>query len=136
MQPVNCPFEGETIVGVVPRLLERAAELHRLHSAVDRAAAGHGVAVLVMGEPGIGKTSLLQTFVAELETRTRVLAGVCEDLLTPRPLGALWDIARTCPGPLATALAARANPELLPAAVIEELARPRGPSRRSDRACG
>ena len=113
---------------MVPRLLERAAELHRLHSAVDRAAAGHGVAVLVMGEPGIGKTSLLQTFVAELETRTRVLAGVCEDLLTPRPLGALWDIARTCPGPLATALAARANPELLPAAVIEELARPRGPT--------
>jgi predicted ATPase len=73
------------MIGVVPRLLERAAELHRLHSAVDRAAAGRGVTVLVTGEPGIGKTSLLQAFVAELETRTRVLAGVCEDLLTPGP---------------------------------------------------
>jgi predicted ATPase len=78
------------MIGVVPRLLERAAELHRLHSAVDRAAAARGVTVLVTGEPGIGKTSLLQAFVAELETRTRVLAGVCEDLLTPRALGALW----------------------------------------------
>ena len=111
------------MIGVVPRLLERAAELHRLRSAVERAAAGRGVTVLVTGEPGIGKTSLLQTFVAELRTRTRVLAGVCEDLLTPRALGALWDIARTRPGPLATALADRANPDLLPAAVIDELAR-------------
>jgi len=116
------------MIGVVPHLLERAAELHRLHSAVDRAAAGRGVTVLVTGEPGIGKTSLLQTFVAELGTRTRVLAGVCEDLLTPRALGALWDIARTRPGPLATALAARANPDLLPAAVIEELARRPAPT--------
>jgi AAA ATPase domain len=111
------------MIGAVPRLLERAAELHRLHSAVDRAAAGRGTTVLVTGEPGIGKTSLLQAFVAELETRTRVLAGVCEDLLTPRALGALWDIPRTRPGPLATALAARANPDLLLAAVTEELAR-------------
>ena len=52
------------MIGVVPHLLERAAELHRLHSAVDRAAAGRGVTVLVTGEPGIVKTSLLQTFVA------------------------------------------------------------------------
>jgi hypothetical protein len=35
------------MIGLVPRLLERAAELHRLHSAVDRAAAGRGVTVLV-----------------------------------------------------------------------------------------
>jgi predicted ATPase len=116
------------MIGVVPRLLERAAELHRLHSAVDRAAAGRGVTLLVTGEPGIGKTSLLQTFVAQLGTRTRVLAGVCEDLLTPRALGALWDIARTRPGPLATALAARANPDLLLAAVLEELARRPAPT--------
>jgi predicted ATPase len=61
------------MIGVVPRLLERAAELRRLHSAVDRATAGRGVTVLVTGEPGIGKTSLLQTFVVELGTRTRVL---------------------------------------------------------------
>lgn len=116
------------MIDVAPRLLERAAELDQLHSAVERAGGGHGMTVLVMGEPGIGKTALLQAFVAGLDARTRVLAGVCEDLLTPRALGALRDVARTHPGPLASALADQADPELLLAAVNDELARPPAPT--------
>ena len=46
----------------------------------------------------------------------------------PRALGALRDVARTHPGPLASALADRADPETLLAAVIDELAKPPSPT--------
>jgi hypothetical protein len=46
----------------------RDAELHTLHAAFDEAVAGHGSLAMVVGEPGIGKTSLteqLAGYVAE-----------------------------------------------------------------------
>lgn len=44
---------------VRPRLLEREADLARVESALDRAQAGHGDALVAWGPAGIGKTSLL-----------------------------------------------------------------------------
>ena len=70
----------------MPSLLERQAELQMLGTAVERAGAGRGSAVLVLGEAGIGKTSLVHAFLAAASGRARVLAGACEDLLTPRTL--------------------------------------------------
>jgi predicted ATPase len=46
------------------QLLERTALMEALLAAHDRTAAGHGSTVLVEGEAGIGKTSLLQEFAA------------------------------------------------------------------------
>ena len=43
-------------------LLEREPELGVLRAAVVEAAAGRGSVVLVLGEAGIGKTSLLRAF--------------------------------------------------------------------------
>ncbi|MFA4929131.1 MAG: AAA family ATPase [Patulibacter sp.] len=43
----------------LPRLVGRAPELDRLTALVDRVAAGHGAAVAVAGDPGLGKTALL-----------------------------------------------------------------------------
>jgi DNA-binding CsgD family transcriptional regulator len=40
-------------------LIGRAAEITRLHELLGQAAAGSGVALVVRGEPGIGKTALL-----------------------------------------------------------------------------
>ena len=45
-------------------LLERDATLDALTRAVRGAAAGHGSVVLVAGEAGIGKTSLVRAFAA------------------------------------------------------------------------
>ena len=73
----------------MPSLLERQAELQMLGTAVERAGAGRGSAVLVLGEAGIGKTSLVHAFLAAASGRARVLVGACEDLLTPRALGPL-----------------------------------------------
>jgi len=114
---------------VLPYLLERQAELQVLGTAVERAQAGRGSAVLVLGEAGIGKTSLVQAFLTAVPGRTRVLAGACEDLLTPRALGPLRDAARSAAnGPLAAALSPRTDPELVFTAVRDELASPPSPA--------
>jgi predicted ATPase len=47
---------------VATRLLERDTELRTLDAALDRAAGGAGSVVLVSGEAGIGKTSLVRAF--------------------------------------------------------------------------
>ena len=113
----------------MPSLLERQAELQMLGTAVERAGAGRGSAVLVLGEAGIGKTSLVHAFLAAVSGRARVLAGACEDLLTPRALGPLRDAARSAPGgPLAAALSPSADPDLVFAAVCDELTAPPSPA--------
>src|SRR5215813_11537348 len=100
-----------------------------LGTAVERAHTGQGSAVLVQGEAGIGKTSLVQAFLAAVGGRTRVLAGACEDLFTPRALGPLRDAARSAVnGPLAAALSPRTDPDLVFTAVCDELASPPSPA--------
>lgn len=91
-----------------PVLLERADELAVLVEAVRAAATGIGSAVLVTGEAGIGKTSLVRAFAARVSGRVRVLTGACDDLVTPRALGPIRDVAARTGGPLAGALAGRA----------------------------
>jgi DNA-binding CsgD family transcriptional regulator/tetratricopeptide (TPR) repeat protein len=86
-------------------LLERDADLAVLHEVVRAAAGGHGSVVLVAGEAGIGKTALVDTFLAGTDRTLRGLRGACDDLLAPRPLGPFRDIARAAGGDLAAALA-------------------------------
>jgi DNA-binding winged helix-turn-helix (wHTH) protein len=66
------PEHGRIVVG-------RGAELATLRAAFERAATGHRQLCFVTGEPGIGKTTLVDTFVGELEGRTDVSAvrGQC-----------------------------------------------------------
>src|SRR3954470_18767059 len=49
-------------------LVGRDAELERLRSAVDRAAAGSGSLVLIAGEAGVGKTCLVDAVAAGSES--------------------------------------------------------------------
>ena len=110
---------------MTPHLLERQAELQTLGTAIERAGTGRGSAVLVLGEAGIGKTSLVHTFLSAAAGRARVLVGTCEDLLTSRALGPLRDAARSAAnGPLAAALSPNADPDLVFAGVVDELAAP------------
>jgi predicted ATPase len=61
----------------VAPFLGRADELHLLHSSLARAANGGGV-VLLGGEPGIGKTRIVQEFAAAAEAQgATVLWGHC-----------------------------------------------------------
>lgn len=91
-------------------LLERESQLQVLSEALQRAAGGRGHTVLVTGEAGIGKTSLIEEFTRQAGVHARVLWGACEALFSPRPLGPLYDIAHTLGGALRTRLQTEANP--------------------------
>jgi len=102
-------------------LLERDEYLLALEKSLRQAVAGHGRTVLVSGEAGIGKTSLVERFVARAPAGTRTLWGACEALFTPSPLGPLYDIAQQTQGPLRTRLEGHTNRAALFAAVLDEL---------------
>src|SRR5262245_37497660 len=86
------------------QLLERDDALAVLRQARKVAAGGGGQVVLVSGEPGIGKTSLVTRFVQELERGARVLFGACDDLTIPRPLGPFRDVGVSVSASLRDAL--------------------------------
>lgn len=74
-------------------LLERKDSLDQLSKLVTDVSAGEGKTLLLSGEAGIGKTSLIKYFTNDLNSDTEVLWGACDALFTPRPLGPLYDIA-------------------------------------------
>ena len=81
-------------------LLERESFLRTLGEYAGEARQGEGRLVLVSGESGMGKTALLEAFQPRTKG-TRWLWGACDGLLTPRPLGPLFDIASQAGGELA-----------------------------------
>ncbi|HEX9763550.1 MAG TPA: AAA family ATPase, partial [Acidimicrobiia bacterium] len=83
-------------------LVEREQQLDLMGETALRASNGHGAVVLVSGEAGIGKTSLVTTFVDSIKG-VSPLWGACDDLATPRSFGPLHDMARNH-APLASAL--------------------------------
>ena len=87
-------------------LLERGTFLGSLDGWLAEARDGHGRLVLVGGEAGIGKTSLVRAFCDRHGADARFLWGACDALRTPRPLGPLLDIAREAGGELAELVAA------------------------------
>ncbi len=75
------------------RLLERHNLLRELEKALGQAEAGAGSLLFIEGEAGAGKTSLVATFTQDLAPRIRVVAGACDPLITPAPLGPVLEIA-------------------------------------------
>jgi DNA-binding CsgD family transcriptional regulator/tetratricopeptide (TPR) repeat protein len=75
---------------------------------------------LLYGEPGIGKTALLEAFQQQLQG-ARWLWGACDGLLTPRPLGPLFDIGARAGGELARLCGGGASRDELFAALLAEL---------------
>src|SRR3954470_13173050 len=76
-------------------LLEREPTLAVLSTAVAEAAAGRGSVVLVTGEAGIGKTSLVRAFARRADAR--MLLSACDDLMASRTLGPLRDVVGSRP---------------------------------------
>lgn len=108
-------------------LLERADALAALDATLAGTVAG-GRVVLVGGEAGVGKSSLVRAFAAAVGGRARVLVGACDPLLTPRALGPLHDVAREVGGPLAALLGQGAPREQVFGALLDEVDRPGPPT--------
>lgn len=99
-------------------LIERDSPLQSLLQSAARIAAGRGELALILGEAGIGKTSLLGEFAARLTPDHLVLKGASEALFTARPLGPLRDMAQDMGAELASLLddaidSARLFPKIL-----------------------
>ena len=73
-------------------LIERAGFLTSLQSQFENVIKGEGHCILLSGEAGIGKTSLVKTFCNDLRKDYKIYQGTCDALFTPRPLAPLYDI--------------------------------------------
>jgi DNA-binding CsgD family transcriptional regulator/tetratricopeptide (TPR) repeat protein len=74
-------------------LLEREPHLDQLEELLRHAAAGQGSMVLVGGEAGVGKTSLVDAFCRQVAGTVATLRTSCDSLSTPGPLGPVRDLA-------------------------------------------
>ena len=100
-------------------LLEREDAFATLDRARADAARGAGRLVLVSGEAGIGKTAQVREFCWR-SGKVR-LAGACDGLHTPRPLGPFVDIAVVAGGRLEAVGAAGKPASAVFAALVGEL---------------
>ncbi len=106
-------------------LLERSLQLSALR---DELAAvresSRGRLVLLGGEAGVGKTTLVRCFCEAFGGSTRTVWGACDPLFTPRPLAPLLDIAETLGGELEEPVASGAKPHEVVSGLMQELAVP------------
>ena len=85
-------------------LLQRQSSLSELARFAQEARHGAGRLVLVTGEAGVGKTTLVEQLQRDVPD-ARWSWGACDGLFTPRPLGPLFDIAGQLGGELLTCAA-------------------------------
>jgi DNA-binding CsgD family transcriptional regulator len=105
------------------KLLERESALAELARLADQARDGDGRLVMVAGEAGVGKTTLIERFQRELKD-ARWSWSACDGLFTPLPLGPLFDVAGQLGGRLAELCAAGADRERLFGALLSQLSEP------------
>ncbi|MDX6441234.1 MAG: hypothetical protein QOE43_963 [Gaiellaceae bacterium] len=112
--PLHVPFD----------LLERGSELSLLEQYLEGVReTRRGRTVVVAGEAGVGKTSLVRCFCADHDARVTILAGNCEALFAPRSLGPVLDIADAVGGELRDALKGGAQLHDIVTALLNEVRR-------------
>lgn len=103
------------------RILERDRELGELAAAARTAASGQGCVVLVYGEAGIGKSSIVEAMRSRIPAEGRMLVGHCDDLAAARTLGPFRDLVGSVSADLSRALRDGDDRDRLLAALRTEL---------------
>jgi DNA-binding CsgD family transcriptional regulator/tetratricopeptide (TPR) repeat protein len=106
-------------------LLERDPSLEALSAHLREARTRGGRIVMVAGEAGVGKTSLVRAFAAT--SGVTAYEGACDALSTPRPLGPLVDIAPHIGGSTANLLTSGAPAADIFRSFLETLSARPGP---------
>ena len=116
------PVAAGTDAGTSGLFLERAVELSALGERLEAVGlSSRGQLVLVGGEAGVGKTTLLRHFCDAHSRSARILWGGCDALFTPRPLGPLLTVAHDSGGELEALVESGAMPHEVVAALAHEL---------------
>jgi DNA-binding CsgD family transcriptional regulator/tetratricopeptide (TPR) repeat protein len=102
-------------------LIERESQVASLLQYAEEARVSTGRLVLVSGEAGVGKSSLVEELQRRLIHATWAW-GLCDGLFTPRPLGPVHDMARELGGPLLDAVRASATRDEIFDAVLQAAA--------------
>src|SRR5919197_5560405 len=111
-----------TGAGASGALLERSAELSTLGDSLDAVErSARGQVLLVRGEAGVGKTTLVRRFCEERGQSARILWGACDPLFTPSPLGPLLGVAEGTGGELQAVSERGAMPHEVVTALAREL---------------
>jgi DNA-binding CsgD family transcriptional regulator len=105
-------------------LLERQAQLEELNRCLQEARAACGKLVLVAGDAGVGKSALVERFVAEHRRDTHTFWGACDGLSTPQALAPVYEIAAQSSGRAGHAMRDEESRDWLVRALLEDLARP------------
>ncbi len=105
-------------------LLERHKQLEELNRCLQEARTACGKLILVAGEAGIGKSSLIEHFVSEHRRDARALWGACDALSTPRALAPVHEIAAQTAALGGRAEREEASRDWLFRVLLEDLARP------------
>ncbi|HEV2871212.1 MAG TPA: AAA family ATPase, partial [Actinomycetota bacterium] len=103
------------------QLIEREPALDALGGWFAEARAGRGRLVLIGGEAGVGKTTLVNEFSVRHRHAGRILWGACDALTTPRPHGPLADVAPALGGRLDQLLREAASREVLFSTLLHRL---------------
>jgi DNA-binding CsgD family transcriptional regulator len=74
-------------------LIERSDFLDTMQRQFREVISGNGHCIFVVGEAGIGKTSLVRAFLKQIEGDSIIYMGTCDPLFTPRPLAPMYDVA-------------------------------------------
>lgn len=107
-------------------ILERDDELRELLADLAEASAGVGSFVVLRGEAGIGKTALVDAFLAGVHREAAVYRTLCDGVSTPRPFGPIHEIAPQIDSELSGLLEDGSPRHAVNARIVECLGR--GPS--------
>jgi DNA-binding CsgD family transcriptional regulator/tetratricopeptide (TPR) repeat protein len=103
-------------------VLERSPQLEALRGYLADVRAGDGRLVLISGEAGAGKSTLIEALEQDAATDgVTWYAGACDGLFTPRALGPMHDIGAQAGGQLADLVAQGAQRDDLFPAVLGHL---------------
>ncbi len=103
-------------------LLEREGALNALSDSLSAVRARGGQTVLLRGEAGLGKTSLIRAWAQEVAgPAVNLHWGGCEALFTPRPFGPVVDMASQLHGKLRIAVREERSPAEIFASFAEWL---------------